>query len=264
VGLNSALAVEQQRASKAASLIIGVGGYAEQAKHSSFSTRFGTRFARLELSGRRSSRGASSMSRRKSIQMMLITALAASLSPAIVLGQWAQTSSTMVLNYQSVVPLGEDALLLQPASQLMYLRATAESVGFAGWRQVLKGANKSLLATDGKPVRHYPPFVDFQVTASFKPNRRLQPIAFPTTCTENPNECVLNLRFRLKIFRGIDVTMLEPTVVKLLGPPPDVSTEERTYRVCFKLPPVPVEDRVVLEVLSPTGERLTKFHLEFI
>ncbi|HEV8525701.1 MAG TPA: hypothetical protein VGQ71_14495 [Terriglobales bacterium] len=170
----------------------------------------------------------------------------------------------MVLNYQSVVPLGEDVLLLQPTKQWFYLRATAESVGFEGWRQVLNGGSKSLLATDGKPVHQYPRFVDFQVTASFKQNRRLQLIAFPRTCTENPTECVLNLHFRLKIFRGIEATVVEPAVVKLLGPPADVPTAERTYRVCFKLPPVPVQDRVVLEVLSPTGERLTKFHLVFI
>jgi len=204
------------------------------------------------------------MTCRKSIQMMLITALAASLSIDTAFGQQAQTSTTMVLNYQSVVPLGEDALLLQPAKQWIYLRATAESVGFEGWRQVLNGTSKSLLATDGRPVRQYPRFVDFQVTASLRPNQRRRPIAFPTPCPENPNECMLNLRFRLRIFRGIDVTVVEPVVVKLLGPPSDVATAVRTYRVGFKLPPVPVEDRVVLEVLSPTGERLTKFHLEFI
>jgi hypothetical protein len=204
------------------------------------------------------------MSRRKSIQMMLITALAVSLSIDTSFGQQAQTSTTMVLNYQSVVPIGEDALLLQPTKQWIYLRARAESVGFEGWRQVTNGSSKSLLATDGRPVSQYPRFVDFQVTASLKPNQKRRPIAFPTPCPENPNECMLNLRFRLRIFRGIDVTVVEPAVVKLLGPPSDVATAERTYRVCFKLPPVPVEDRVVLEVLSPTGERLTKFHLEFI
>lgn len=204
------------------------------------------------------------MSRRKSIRMILITALAASLSPTSGFGQQAQASPTMVLNYQSVVPLGEDALFLQPASQLIYIRATAQSVGFEGWRQVLNGESKSLLATDGRPVRQYPRFVDFQVTASLKPHRRRKPIVFTAPCPDNPHECMLNLRFRVKIFRGIDVTMVEPAVVKLLGSPPDVPTEERTYRVSFKLPPVPVQDRVVLEILSPTGDRLTKFHLEFL
>jgi hypothetical protein len=41
-----------------------------------------------------------------------------------------------------------------------------------------------------------------------------------------------------------------------------VPYNERIYRIGFDLGKVPIDDRVVMEVISPTGERLCKFHLD--
>jgi hypothetical protein len=51
-------------------------------------------------------------------------------------------------------------------------------------------------------------------------------------------------------------------MVKLVGMPMDVPYDERIYRVSFDLGEVPLADRIVLEVLSPREERLTRFHLD--
>ena len=78
----------------------------------------------------------------------------------------------------------------------------------------------------------------------------------------NVSDYLLRLQFRVKIFRALQVTVLQPKLVKLVGIPGDVSYDERIYRVSFDLGEVPVADRIVLEVLSPAGHRLTRFHLD--
>jgi hypothetical protein len=50
--------------------------------------------------------------------------------------------------------------------------------------------------------------------------------------------------------------------VSVVGVPLDVSYDERIYRVAFDLGDVSMGERIVLEVLSPEGERLTRFHLD--
>ena len=44
--------------------------------------------------------------------------------------------------------------------------------------------------------------------------------------------------------------------------PAEVSYDERIYRIRFNLGRIPIDDRIVLEVFSPTGERLSKFHVD--
>jgi hypothetical protein len=74
---------------------------------------------------------------------------------------------------------------------------------------------------------------------------------------------MLGLRFRLKIFkRHPRHRTREPKVVSVIGVPADVPYDERVYRVSFKLDRIPLKHRIVLE-LSPGGERISKFHLEF-
>jgi hypothetical protein len=68
----------------------------------------------------------------------------------------------------------------------------------------------------------------------------------------------------VSIFHGIDKRDVEPDSVEEIGMPQDVSYDERVYRIGFDIGrTVPVDDRIVLEVLSPEGERMGRFHLEF-
>jgi hypothetical protein len=46
--------------------------------------------------------------------------------------------------------------------------------------------------------------------------------------------------------------------------PRHVPYNERIYRIGFQIGKVPIEDRVVMEVFSPSGERLCKFHLDLL
>ena len=176
----------------------------------------------------------------------------------------ASKSSLWEYDFHSVVPLGSDALRLEPARKTVYLMAAAESAGFEGLRRHSEGNDVVVTGADGRPVREYPSGVDFRVTASTKKNK-LQDAdvdPYPVRAEGSVNDYLLKLGFRLKVFHGIEMRELEPTLVKLIGVPGDVPYNERVYRVSFALGKVPLEDRIVLEVLDPAGERVSKFHLE--
>jgi hypothetical protein len=64
------------------------------------------------------------------------------------------------------------------------------------------------------------------------------------------------------VFHGLRQTIVEPAAVKMIGVPDDMPYDERIYRVAFDLGDVSLDDRIVLEVLTPSGERLCKFHLD--
>lgn len=148
----------------------------------------------------------------------------------------------------------------------MYLLATAESPQFEGWRVRDDGTRKVVVGADGLPVRFYPRHVSFRVTATaMRPKLLMIDSQGTLNLSEaSLNSFLLNVHFRLLVFRGLEVERLEPQGVKMLGMPADVPYGERVYGIAFDLPhPISMEDRVVLEVLSPTGTRLCKFHLDF-
>ena len=78
------------------------------------------------------------------------------------------------------------------------------------------------------------------------------------------NEFLLGLKFKLKIFRGLQMKTVNPSNVKLIGVPSYEPYDERVYRVSFETPDLPVDARLVLEVFDSTGTRLTRFHLEIL
>ena len=171
--------------------------------------------------------------------------------------------------YHSVVDLGDEAILLEPGNHTLYFLVSAESVGFEGWRQVYSGKAFELLTADGRPVERYPRFVDFRVAVSAQPPRlpkkQVRPQPLLVNCESqcigdaDASHYLMDLRFRVKIFHALHFTVLEPKLIRVLGIP---GARERVYRLGFDLGDVPLDHRIVLEVLSPAGERLSKFHLD--
>ena len=171
--------------------------------------------------------------------------------------------------YHSVVDLGEETVLLEPGNHPFYFVVTAESIGFEGWRQVYSGNDFALVTADGRPVERYPRFVDFRVVVSERPpsvpKNQARPQPLLVNCEAqcmgegDASQFVTRLRFRVKIFRALHVTALEPKIIRTLG---IAGSGERVYRLGFDLGEVPLADRIVLEVLSPAGERLSRFHLD--
>lgn len=168
--------------------------------------------------------------------------------------------------FHSVVPLGAERIDLRPAGRTMYILATAESPTFEGWRARDDGNQRTLLRADGTPVRFFPQHVDFRLTATAMRPDLLMIDTYGTLnlSQEDINDYLLQMNFRLLVFHGLDITRIEPQAVRMLGMPADVQYDERIWQLSFDLPkPVPTTDHIVLEVLSSTGYRVCKFHLEF-
>ena len=164
------------------------------------------------------------------------------------------------LQFHSRIPLGIEALALTP-KQTLYVLASAENEQFEGWRRSVTGERWYLTNANGSPVEYYPESISFRVTVSAR-LKLLEVPAFPIAMPDDLSEYLLRLSFRLKLFRGLNQQIVRPFDVQMIGVPAEIPYDERVYLVSFRLPHIPIHDRCVLEVLSPRGERLAKFHLD--
>lgn len=166
-----------------------------------------------------------------------------------------------VIRYQARIPLGWESFKVSSSGICFYLLGTVESPKFEGWRKVTINDRSRLFDASGQPVRTYPEELQFRITASTH-EKMLDNQPFTIASSVPINDYLLHLRFRLKIFHGVESRIMRPASVEPIGMPEDVSYDERIYRVRFHLGHIPIDDRIVLEVFSPTGDRLSKFHVD--
>ncbi len=175
----------------------------------------------------------------------------------------ARNSSDYGRQYHSTVPLGAEKIDLRPSKRALYILATAESPHFEGWH----GPEDAhyVIAPDGSRVDSYPGQIGFRLTATaMRPDLLFLDSYGTLDLPEGAvNEYLLHLHFRMLVFHGLEVTRFDPESVQLIGMPPEVAYGERIYQMSFNLPyRVPIEDRIVIEVLAPEGYRICKFHLD--
>ena len=176
----------------------------------------------------------------------------------------ASASPTLEYQFHSILPLGSEMFVIDGQRGSILLMATAVSPDLDGWKRVNLGGSRFLFSADGSRPGSYPRQVKFRVTASASERAPMDYDAL-TVKSETPlNDYLLGLRFRVKIFHGLQVRLVEPSGIHMIGVPADVPYHERIYRISFQLPAVPVQDRMVLEVLSPEGQRLARFHFELM
>jgi len=165
--------------------------------------------------------------------------------------------------YHTLISLGNDAFSVQPWGSVMTVLASVESPHFEGWRRQTFGDRRRLVNASGQPVRYYPEHLEFRVSTGTR-TQISDTLPFPMRTTLSANDYLLNLRFRLKIFHGLRQIVVMPESTAMIGVPADIPYAERIYRVSFDLDEVSTNDRMMLEVLAPSGERLCKFHLDLM
>lgn len=191
-------------------------------------------------------------------QITIVVALLAALIQAGISAE--QRRSPISINGR--IPLGIESFRSMPSRSDFYLMASAESPSFDSMVRVIE-VNQEYLVANGKRVSLYPEKVSFRLTASAR-ERLLDEHPFQTNQEIALGDLFLKLKFRLKVFHGLEYHYIQPTGIEEMGMPKDIPYDERIYRISFTLGKVPIEDRVVMEVLSPTGERLCKFHLDLL
>jgi hypothetical protein len=191
---------------------------------------------------------------------MILLSLASSL-PLLAQAPSSDTRAR-VFWMKTPLPLGAEQITLKPSGKKFLLLGCIEDQSFN--RLEISRVQKSPFVIDaaGDVWKNYPKQVTFRITASAIEPALLSVDSYTIEESGGINSFLLGLRFRLKSFRGLHITELQPSSVKLIGVPADIPYDERVYRVSFDTGEFPVDARLVMEVLSPKGQLLTRFHLE--
>jgi len=160
--------------------------------------------------------------------------------------------------FHSPAPAGYSVVRLMPWRSDVSIIGLVECPEIEGAQRVSQGINASLVTPDGESLKHYPKSFSFRVTATLRKTLLDGPSETVATKFE-PQEFLLKLRFKLKIYQGLQRRDVFPQSVKIIGVPGDVPYDERIFRVSFDVADLPITDRMVLEILSPENERLTHF-----
>lgn len=161
------------------------------------------------------------------------------------------------------IPLGNDSLLLEPGHHTVELLASAECPQFEGWSLAAVNNKPVLLDAAGKSVKELPRSMTFRVTL-IRGAKMEYENPMPIDYSKDPDQLLLDIHFKVQIFRGMAMRQIDPVRTWMIGVPEAESSNERIYRVRFDWGKVLPDDRIVLLVTDGAGMRLTKFHLEFL
>jgi hypothetical protein len=186
------------------------------------------------------------------------------LAGMVALGALAATDSLHTTAvFHATTPAGYDVLLLKPSGSLLTFLGLIECPELKGVQQITQGVTSRLVSADGKLLANFPGEFSFRITASLRKTVLVAPTN-EIKITEDLQDLLVGLKFRLRTYNGLEVREIAPESVQIIGVPADVPYDERIYRVSFSVHDLPVTDRCVLEVLSPDGKRLTKFHFDLL
>ena len=173
-------------------------------------------------------------------RVVLALLLLAICSPALP-ATAAHPDTNVEWEFHPLLPLGYEAVQLLPAKEAVVLFASAQAAQWDGWHRARQTGAKQVFDRDGAQVAEFPRTLEFRVTASARDVRAsLLESVSPFQSSAPLNDFLLGLHFRLLVYRGLDITRIEPVTVRNLGVPDDVPYDERIYRVSFELPPVPL------------------------
>jgi hypothetical protein len=189
---------------------------------------------------------------------------AAQMSSLAHFGRLFVQDSDRVFWYKSPCPLGAEGFDLHPLQRRFYLLATLENRSFNRLRVSRVRNSQFVIDATGREWKHFPKMLTFRVTATAIGNELTGLDTDEITESGDMNSFLRGLQFRLKDYQGLHLKILPPAAVKMIGMPANVKSPERVFRVSFDTPDIPVEDRLVLEVLSPGGQLITRFHLELL
>ena len=160
--------------------------------------------------------------------------------------------------FHATMPSGYNIVQLRPSGTIVELIGMFECPEIEGMQQVSEGLNARVVSRQGVTLNHFPRHFGFRVTATLRKPIPATPEQIVNT-DQDPQEFLLSLGFRLKIYDGLEMQEIAPESVTIIGVPPDIAYDERIFRVQFSVGNLPVTDRVILEALSPEGESISHF-----
>ena len=174
------------------------------------------------------------------------------------LAAMARNAPKAVPGIRSNMPAGYDVMMLKPSKATLSLIGLIECPELEGAQRVSEGLKARLVSTDGSTVKEFPRHFSFRITASLKKvflDAPVTSIALP----DDPQELLLNLKFRVRAYHGLEAREIVPQSIEMIGVPADMPYDERVYRINIDAGNLPITDRLVVEILSPRGEPITHF-----
>jgi hypothetical protein len=156
------------------------------------------------------------------------------------------------------MPAGYEVIGLKPSGANLSLMGLIECPELEGAQSVSEGANKKLVSADGDTIRHFPQRFSFRITASLRKMLVDRHVA-SVDVSDEPQELLLNLKFRIRAYNGLESHEIVPESVEMIGMPADVPYDERVYRINVNNVDLPITARLVVEIRTPQGELLTHF-----
>jgi hypothetical protein len=196
------------------------------------------------------------------VRRLLLLLVALSVCPLI----WAQSTGSPddVFWLRTPLPLGTDSFILQPIGRPFFILSCVEDPRFNRLKVSRIRSSREVIDAYGGVWKDYPQKLTFRVTATTSGPGFLKTDVETVREMGDLNSFFLGLQFRLKVFQGLRMTVVDPSAIRLIGMPSDVPFDERVFRVSFDTKNFPVDARLVMEVLSPHGQTLSRFHLELL
>jgi hypothetical protein len=170
----------------------------------------------------------------------------------------AGNSPKTVPGLRSNMPAGYDVMVLKPSKAILSLIGLIECPELEGAQHVAEGVHKTIVSADGGTIKKFPQRFSFRITASLRKVFLDGPVT-SVVISDDPQELLLHLKFRIRAYNGLEVREIVPQSVEMIGMPPDVPYDERVYRINVNAGNLPITDRLVVEIFSPHGELLTHF-----
>ena len=170
----------------------------------------------------------------------------------------ARTMPKQMPGLHSNMPAGYDVMVLNPSKATLSLIGLIECPELEGAQQVAEGLHKKLVSAGGDAIKEFPQHFSFRITASLRKNF-VDPPLRSIDLADDPQELLLNLKFRIRAYHGLEVREIVPQSVEMIGMPADLPYDERVYRINIDAGKLPITDRLVVEIFSPEGELLTHF-----
>jgi hypothetical protein len=160
--------------------------------------------------------------------------------------------------FHATMPAGSSVVQLKPSGAMLSVLGLIECPEIEGLQQVSQGVRAKVVTAQGVTLHQFPQHFSFRITASLR-KLILDAPDHSLITTDDPQALLLKLRFRLKIYDGLDVHEVVPDSITMIGVPAEIASDERIFRVNFDVGQIPVTDRVILQVTSPEGEDITHF-----
>jgi hypothetical protein len=170
----------------------------------------------------------------------------------------AKTTPREQPGMRSTMPAGYEVMILKPSKAILSLIGLIECSELEGAQHVSAGLRKKLVSADGGTVKVFPQRFSFRITASLRKVFLDGPLT-SVAVSDDPQELLLNLKFRIRAYSGLQSREIIPQSVEMIGMPADVPYDERIYRINVNTGNAPVTDRLVVEIFSPHGDLLAHF-----